>query len=95
VTNPADLSGLLKIMTNWTTNRKLHTFANKAGIGNKLVTIFARHLDNFIMTHYLTVIYEIRNFRLWTNPAKETGKSFAGMGKNCAMVASPPGQLSG
>jgi len=29
---------------------KINTCANNAGIGNKLVTIFARHRDNFIMT---------------------------------------------
>ncbi len=29
---------------------KINTCANNAGIGNKLVTIFASHRDNFIMT---------------------------------------------
>jgi hypothetical protein len=29
---------------------KISTNANNAGIGNKLVTIFARHRDSFIMT---------------------------------------------
>jgi hypothetical protein len=32
--------------------------ANNAGIGNKLVTIFARHLDSFIMTINLSLIYQ-------------------------------------
>jgi hypothetical protein len=68
---------------------KINTCANKAGIGNKLVTIFAHHLDNFILTHYLTAIYEIRNFWLLTNPSTRTILSFAGAGKNCAMVACP------
>jgi hypothetical protein len=32
------------------------------GWGNKLVTIFARHLDSFIMTHNLSLICQIRDF---------------------------------
>ena len=74
---------------------KITTCANKAGVGNKLVTIFARHLDNFIVTQNLSLICQIRDFRLWTNPATETTLSFAGTGKNCAMVACPPGQFFG
>ncbi|MBK7626040.1 MAG: hypothetical protein IPJ16_02360 [Bacteroidales bacterium] len=31
---------------------------NNAGIGNKLVTIFARHLDSFIMTVNFSLIYQ-------------------------------------
>jgi hypothetical protein len=69
--------------------------ANTDGWGNKLVTIFARHLDNFILTNNFSLIYQIRDFRLWTNPANETNLSVAGTGKNCAMVACPPGLLSG
>jgi hypothetical protein len=41
---------------------KINTCANNAGIGNKLVTIFARHLDNFIVTHNLSLICQIRDF---------------------------------
>jgi hypothetical protein len=47
---------------------KIKAVANKAGKGNKLVTIFARHLDSFIMTPNLSLICQIRDFRLWTNP---------------------------
>ncbi len=36
--------------------------ANTDGWGNKLVTIFARHLDNFIVTIKLFLIYQIRDF---------------------------------
>jgi len=36
--------------------------ANTDGWGNKLVTIFARHLDNFILTNNLSLIYQIRDF---------------------------------
>jgi hypothetical protein len=35
---------------------KISTNANNAGIGNKLVTIFARHRDNFIMTVNFSLI---------------------------------------
>jgi hypothetical protein len=62
-------------------------------VGNKLVTIFARHRDNFIMTQNLSVICQIRFFRLWTIPATGTTLSFAGTGKNCAMVSCPPGLI--
>jgi len=33
-----------------TFDKKIKRNANNAGIGNKLVTIFARHRDNFAMT---------------------------------------------
>jgi hypothetical protein len=36
--------------------------ANTDGWGNKLVTIFARHLDSFILKQNLSVIYQIRDF---------------------------------
>ena len=68
-------------------------YANPDGWGNKLVTIFAPHLDNFIVIQNLSLICQIRFFRLWTNPATETILSFAGTGKNCAMVACPPGLI--
>ena len=41
---------------------KITTCANKAGVGNKLVTIFARHRDNFIMTVNFSLIFQIRDF---------------------------------
>jgi hypothetical protein len=41
---------------------KITTCANNAGIGNKLVTIFARHLDNFILTINFSIICQIRDF---------------------------------
>jgi len=66
---------------------------NPDGWGNKLVTFFARHLDNFIMTQNLLLIFPIRIFRLWTNPFTLTTLSFAGTGKKCAMVACPPGLI--
>ena len=37
------------------------TFTNTDGWGNKLVTIFARHLDNLILKRYLSVIYKNRD----------------------------------
>jgi hypothetical protein len=38
---------------------KISTNANNAGIGNKLVTIFARHRDSFIVTFNLSLICQI------------------------------------
>jgi len=38
---------------------KISTNANNAGIGNKLVTIFARHRDNFIMTVNFSLICQL------------------------------------
>jgi hypothetical protein len=35
---------------------------NTDGWGNKLVTIFARHLDNFILTYNFSLICQIRDF---------------------------------
>jgi hypothetical protein len=35
---------------------------NKAGVGNKLVTIIARHLDNFIVKQNLSSVYQLRDF---------------------------------
>ena len=40
---------------------KLARNANNAGIGNKLVTIFARHLDSFIVTLKSSPILQIRD----------------------------------
>jgi hypothetical protein len=41
---------------------KIATCAKNAGIVNKLVTIFARHLDSFILTKNFSLIYQIRDF---------------------------------
>jgi len=71
----------------------INTCANPDGWGNKLVTFFARHRDNFIMTINFLFICQIRDFRLWINPATGTTLSFAGTGKKCAMVACPPGLI--
>jgi hypothetical protein len=38
------------------------TFANTDGWGNKLVTIFARHLDSFIVTIMFSILYQTRDF---------------------------------
>jgi len=38
------------------------TCTNTDGWGNKLVTIFARHLDNFILTNNFPLICQIRDF---------------------------------
>ena len=38
------------------------TCTNTDGWGNKLVTIFARHLDNFILTIKFSLICQIRDF---------------------------------
>ena len=61
------------------------TCANTDGWGNKLVTIFARYLDSFIVTIKFSIIYQTRDFRLWTNPAIWTTFWFAGTCKNCAI----------
>jgi hypothetical protein len=66
---------------------------NTDGWGNKLVTIFARHLDNFILKPNLSLIYLIRDFGSGQIRATETNSSFAGICKNCAMAACPPGQI--
>jgi len=55
---------------------KLARNANNAGIGNKLVTIFARHLDNFIMTINFSLICQffsgsgqiLHSGQLYTSP---------------------------
>jgi hypothetical protein len=38
------------------------TCTNTDGWGNKLVTIFARHLDSFILTNNFLIIYQTRDF---------------------------------
>ena len=44
-------------------NNSGHTpAANTVGWGNKLVTIFARHLENFIVTLNFSLIWQIRDF---------------------------------
>ena len=44
------------------TSKKLLRPPNTDGWGNKLVTIFACHLDNFIMTNNFSLICQIRDF---------------------------------
>jgi hypothetical protein len=39
-----------------------HYHTNTDGWGNKLVTIFARHLDNFIVTIKFSIFYLTRDF---------------------------------
>jgi len=41
---------------------KINPKPNTDGWGNKLVTIFARHLDSFIVTQDLSLIYQIHDF---------------------------------
>jgi hypothetical protein len=41
---------------------KLARNVNTDGWGNKLVTIFAPHLDNFILTNNFSLICQIRDF---------------------------------
>jgi len=39
---------------------KITTNYNTDGWGNKLVTFFARHRDNFIVTQNISSVYQIR-----------------------------------
>jgi hypothetical protein len=41
-------------------NFKINTYANRDTVGNKLVTIFARRLDSFIMAQNLSSVYQFR-----------------------------------
>jgi len=66
---------------------------NTDGWGNKLVTIFARHLDNYILKPYLSLIYLTRDSGSGQIRFAETILSFAGTCKNCAIPSSPPGQI--
>jgi hypothetical protein len=43
-------------------NLNFNTCANTDGWGNKLVTIFARYLDSFIVTIKFSIIYQNRDF---------------------------------
>jgi hypothetical protein len=52
----------------WTDLKHNHTATNTDGWGNKLVTIFASYLDSFIVTIKFSIIYQTRDFRLWTDP---------------------------
>ena len=71
--------------------------------GNKLVTIFALHLDNFILTRYISSIYLNRESGSGQISAKETIKSFAGIAKTApwwlarrdSFSAKVPGLVSG
>jgi len=68
--------------------------ANTDGWGNKLVTVFASTLDSFILTRNISSIYLNRDSGSGQISAKETNKSFAGICKNCAMVACRPDNFS-
>jgi hypothetical protein len=49
----------------WTTKHNvkiIYTCANTDGWCNKLVTIFARYLDNFIVTINFSILYLTRDF---------------------------------
>jgi hypothetical protein len=59
----------------------IKTYANTDGWGNKLVTIFARYLDNFFMTIEFSLICQIRIFRLLTKSATETIYRSPGLAK--------------
>ena len=61
-----------------------HTFTNTDGWGNKLVTIFARHLDSFILTNNFSIIYQTRDFGSWQILPLENF-IFRRDGKNCAI----------
>jgi len=45
----------------------LRTCTNTDGWGNKLVTIFARYLDSFIVTIKFSNLNQNRDSRLWTD----------------------------
>lgn len=59
----------------------MRTFTNTDGWGNKLVTIFARHLDCFIMTIKFSIIYKTRDFRLLTDATPEQLSGSPGFAK--------------
>ena len=52
----------LEMINNNHLDLKLLRPPNTDGWGNKLVTIFARHLDSLIVTHNFSFIYQIRDF---------------------------------
>jgi hypothetical protein len=64
-------------------------------MSKKLVTIFALHLDSFIVTQNLSSVYQFRKTGSgqFLQPRQLTLSP--GLAKNCAMVACPPGQFSG
>jgi hypothetical protein len=68
---------------------------NTDGWGNKLVTIFARHLDNFILKNKLSNT----QFTLLASGTQDSDKSglitCTWICKNCAIPSSPPGQITG
>ena len=66
---------------------KITPAPNTDGWGNKLVTIFAPHLDCFIVTQNLSLICQIRDFGSGQILQPRQIKSFAGICKNCAKVA--------
>jgi len=75
-------------------NKNCCTFTNTDGWGNKLVTIFARHLDNFIVTIKFSILYQTRDFG--SRQILHLDNFLVRRdGKNCAIPSSPPGQISG
>ena len=72
----------------WTTKHNVkinYTCANTDGWGNKLVTIFARHLDSFIVMINFSLTYQIRDFGSGQILSTGTTLSFVGICKNCAI----------
>jgi hypothetical protein len=70
------------------------TCTNTDGWGNKLVTIFARHIDSFIVTIKLSILYQTRDFGSGQILPLDNFLVRRD-GKNCAIPSSPPGQLCG
>ena len=98
MTTPTYLPRFTKIRLNEKITSSRDSFkigppANTDGWGNKLVTIFAHHLDCYILKPYSPLIYLLRDFGSGQIRATETILSFAGVCKNCAMAACPPGQI--
>jgi hypothetical protein len=60
------------------------TCTNTDGWGNKLVTIFARYPDSFILTKNISIIYLTRDFGSWQILPLENF-IFRRDGKNCAI----------
>jgi hypothetical protein len=60
---------------------KKSTIVNTDGWGNKLVTIFASHLDSFIVKPNLSLIYIIRDFGSGQIRNKETNFLSPGLAK--------------
>jgi len=75
--------------------RLIGTFANTDGWGNKLVTIFALYTRTVYMTNKLSNIHQDLLVACGLDSEKSGLITYTWICKNCAMVACPPGQLSG